>query len=175
MLLVPTNFMQCDEIFGAELRAGDFAIPLSRTGVNRVDLRDVGEVAAAALTDPGFPAGSYPVAGPASLSGAECARVWAAELGRPVRYTGDDPAAFAAAAARHLDGRKLRDWLGSFAYLRRHGVPTSARQVAITTRLLGRAPTGYPEYVARTAAGWRRGGDRPDVVTGPATAVAGGH
>ena len=42
-----------------DLRDGRYVLPTHRAGVNRIDLRDVGEVVARAMTDPGFPAGTH--------------------------------------------------------------------------------------------------------------------
>ena len=91
----------------------------SPKGLNRVDLRDVGEVAAGILLDPTTPSGTYPVVGPRDVTGPECARVWAQALGRPVRYAGDDDAALEAALAAHLTGYRHDDWLSSLRKLRR--------------------------------------------------------
>jgi uncharacterized protein YbjT (DUF2867 family) len=154
VLLVPSNFMQNDDTFADEIRDGRFVTPLSSRGVNRVDLRDVAEVAARALTEDGFPSGSYLIAGPQSLSGAECARIWSDQLGRPVVYTGDDDAAFQAALDHHLAGKKMEDWGRSFRLLRRLPVHARPEEIAITTRLLGHAPRGYSSFVAERAAAW---------------------
>jgi uncharacterized protein YbjT (DUF2867 family) len=116
VVLAPTNFMQNDEIFRDDIVAGVFPEPLA--GINRVDLRDVGAIAADALLRPDFPTGVYSVVGPETLSGRQCAQTWARALGRPVRYAGDDDAAWTAAYRRRLTGRKLTDWLSSFRLLK---------------------------------------------------------
>jgi uncharacterized protein YbjT (DUF2867 family) len=152
VLLVPTNFMQTDEVLLDVIRAGRFVQPASPKGLNRVDVRDVGEAAARVLTDPSFPAGSYPVVGPRSLTGPECARVWSEALGREVRYVGDDDAAVEAALTEHLHGHRRGDWLASFRALRGFAVKTTATDLATTERLLGRPPTDYVDYVARVLA-----------------------
>lgn len=152
VVLVPSNFMQTDEVLLDVIRAGRFVQPASRRGLNRVDVRDVGEAAARVLLDPAFPAGSYPVVGPRSLTGPECARVWSEALGRPVRYVGDDDAQVEAALTEHLEGHRRDDWLASFRALRGFAVRTSAPDVATTQRLLGRPPTDYVDFVARVLA-----------------------
>ena len=54
--------------------------------VNRVDVRDVAEIAAQALLRPCLPGGRATViAGPESLSADDCAQIWTEESGRPVR------------------------------------------------------------------------------------------
>ncbi|HEX6359087.1 SDR family oxidoreductase [Actinophytocola sp.] len=147
------NFAQNDEIFREDILGGTFPTPLHPDGVNRVDLRDAAEVITTALADPDFPAGSYKVVGPESLSGEQSARIWAEELGRPVRYTGDDPNWREALAAR-LSGRKLEDWIRSFELLGSMPLPTDPADVEATTELLGHAPRSFRDYVHHTATHW---------------------
>lgn len=152
VLLVPTNFMQTDEVLREVIAGGLFVQPASPKGLNRVDVRDVGEVAARVLLDPDFAPGSYPVVGPRSLNGPECARVWSEALGRPVRYAGGEDDVVEAALTRHLEGHRRDDWLASFRALRGIAIATSAKDLATTERLLGRAPTDYVDFVARVVA-----------------------
>ena len=146
VLFSPSNFYDNDELFLDDIRAGQYPMPMR--GVNRVAVSDVGELCARALLDPDFPSGSYPVSGPRSFTGAQSAQVWAEALGRPVAYTGDDADAWHAALDRRVPpGKKNRDFRASFRALGRIAVKTSAADVAETTRLLGRAPLGYADYV----------------------------
>jgi uncharacterized protein YbjT (DUF2867 family) len=145
VLLVPSNFMQNDDVFLDDIYAGEFCQPLA--GANRVDLSDVAQVASTALLDDEFPSGAYSLVGPESLSGEQCAAVWQRELGRVVRYVGNDATAWRTAFARHLQGRKLVDWEASFTALAKLKVSTSAADLAETRRLLGRDPRSYAEFV----------------------------
>jgi uncharacterized protein YbjT (DUF2867 family) len=155
VLLAPTNFMQNDDTFAEEIRAGRFVTPLCAKGVNRVDLRDVAEIAARALTEADFPSGSYVVAGPDSLSGEESARLWSEQLERPVDYTGDDDAQFQAALDRHLTGQKRIEWGRTYRVLRRMPLHARPEEVAETAALLGHAPRDYAGFVADRAVSWR--------------------
>lgn len=161
VMLVPSNFMQNDEVFADEVRAGRYVTPLSEKGVNRVDLRDVGEVAARALVDGDLAPGAYDLSGPRSIGGRECAAVWAEALGRPVAYLGDDDTLMAETFARHLSGQRLADWTASFRFLRRMSMPTRPRQVAATRALLGREPHSFEDYVRDTVAAWHAGAAGP--------------
>ncbi|MGY1828122.1 SDR family oxidoreductase [Blastococcus sp. SYSU DS0541] len=158
IMLAPSNFMQNDEVFAEEIRAGRFVTPLSDKGVNRVDLRDVGEAAARALVDGDVAPGSYDVAGPRSVGGRESAAVWAEALGRPVVYLGDDDEVMVRTFARYLDGPRLADWTASFRVLRRISMPTSRRGLRTTRQLLGREPRSFDTYVHDTVAAWRAAG-----------------
>jgi uncharacterized protein YbjT (DUF2867 family) len=152
VIICPSNFMQNDEVLIDVIRGGEFVHPCHPKGLNRVDLRDVGEVAAGILLDPSTPSGTYPVVGPRDVTGPECARVWAQALGRPVRYVGDDDAALEAALAAHLTGFRHDDWLSSLRKLRGFEVHATPEELATTERLLGRAPTDYTEFVRRVVA-----------------------
>jgi len=152
VIICPSNFMQNDEVLIDVIRGGDFVHPCHPKGLNRVDLRDVGEAAAGILLDPSTPSGTYPVVGPRDLTGPECAQAWAEALGRPVRYAGDDDAALEAALGAHLTGYRHDDWLSSLRKLRGFEVHATAEELETTERLLGRAPTQYTEFVRRVLA-----------------------
>ena len=147
------NYFQNDELIRDEILGGAYYLPAHGSGVNRIDLRDVAEVVARAMTDPAFPTGAYGLVGPASISGAQAAQIWSDVLGRTVRYEGDGPN-WPSVLDRHLSGAKLADYRRTLAFLARHGVPTSARDVAATTALLGHPPRSYEEYVQATAQRW---------------------
>ncbi|MFW5473053.1 SDR family oxidoreductase [Knoellia sp. CPCC 206450] len=146
------NFMQCDEVLLDVIRDGKFVLPTHPKGLNRVDLKDLGDIAANVLLDPGTPAGAYPVCGPRSLTGKECADTWSDALGTPVEYVGDDDEAIDTALTAHLTGYRLDDWKSSFRALRGFAVKTKQSELDATTRLLGRPPTDFTEFVRRVVA-----------------------
>ncbi|MDR7276024.1 SDR family oxidoreductase [Catenuloplanes atrovinosus] len=149
----PTNFYQNDEIVRADILAGRYPLPSHPRGVNRIDLRDVGEVLARALTGPDLPRYRGPLVGPASVSGREAAETWSRALGREVEYRAGD-AEWRAALARGLSGQKLADFTNTYRLISRIAVPTAPRDVAAITELLGRPPRTYEEYVRDTAPTW---------------------
>ncbi len=155
VMLVPSNFMQNDEVFGEEIRAGRYVGAMSDKGVNRVDLRDVGEVAARALLDGDLAPGAYDVSGPRSVGGRESAAVWAEALGHPVAYLGDDDTLMADTFARYLSGQRLADWTASFRALRKMSMATRPKDVAATRALLGHEPRSFEDYVRETVHSWR--------------------
>ena len=117
-------------------------------------MRDVSEISASALLDPDFPGGQYVIVGPESLSGQQCADIWAAELSRPVRYLGDDEQAWRPAIARRLTGTKQADWLYTFEVLSTTEIPTDPGALKATEQLLGHPPRNYRTYVRDTARKW---------------------
>ena len=147
------NFYQNDELIREEILAGRYSLPTHDDGVNRIDLRDVGEVVSRALTDPEFPPGGHALAGPESVSGRQAARIWSDALGHPVRYDGARPD-WATPLSRRLSGQKLTDFQRSYGFLAKRGTPTSQADVAATTRLLGRPPRRYETYVRDMAGAW---------------------
>ena len=169
VMLVPSNFYDNDLTFLPDILTGSFPTPLR--GVNRVAARDVGEVAAIALTDPSFPSGSHDISGPATLSGAESAAVWAEALGRSVRYTGGDADAWEAALSRRVPpGKKRNDWRNSFRALSWLRMSTSAREVQQTALLLGRKPMRYRDWVLSQVDGLSE--DQPDLGQRAGTAAS---
>jgi len=144
VIFSPTNFYQNDDIFADDIRAGRFPMPMRR--VNRVDVRDLAELCARALLEPSYPAGEHTIAGPESLSGQECALIWSQALGRTVTYVGDDDAVWQPIFRQRLHGKKLQDMHNSFVFLGRRSVVVP-RAVAATTKLLGRAPRSYRDFV----------------------------
>ena len=146
VLLAPINFFQNDEIFRDDLRRGEFPMPMR--SVNRVDVRDVAEIAAQAMLRPAFPAAEHVIAGPESLSAADCAQIWTEESGRPVRagFTGDVD--WDVLTSNRLSGKKVHDYRNVFLALRRRAWPATAEQIRQTSQLLGRSPRRYRDYVA---------------------------
>jgi uncharacterized protein YbjT (DUF2867 family) len=84
------NYFQNDEVIRADILDGHYTLPTHPAGLNRIDLRDVGELVARALTDASFPTGRYGAdhrraGGPALERGA---RPTGALRGRPSRLAG---------------------------------------------------------------------------------------
>ncbi len=154
IVLMPSNFCQNDELFRDAILGGTFPQPLGHGGMNRVDVRDVGDAAARALLDPSLPAGAYPVIGPASPNGPECAATWSSAIGREVVYTGDSDE-WIRWIDSALTGHKHADYIASFELIRGYSLPTDPAHLRQTTELLGRPPRTYADYVHDTARRWR--------------------
>lgn len=155
VVLMPTNFFQNDELFRAQIAEGVFSQPFRRP-INRVDVRDVACAAARACLDLTLPSGAYPVVGPESLDAADCARTWSLALQRQVSPAGPDDDAFERTLERQVTApKKLSDFRASYALFAKLNLPTSARDLAQTTALLGRPPTSYAAYVGELVTGMR--------------------
>src|SRR5664280_1652341 len=77
--------------------------------MHRVDVRDIAEAAAIALTQPGHSGKTYSVVGPRAWTGTEISEMLARHLGKPVTYVGDDLKAWAAQMRAFMPGWLVRD------------------------------------------------------------------
>jgi len=64
--------------------------PIGDLGLSRVDIRDIAEAAAIALTKPGHEGQTYNVVGPQVHTGKSTAEVWSRALGKTIAYGGND-------------------------------------------------------------------------------------
>jgi uncharacterized protein YbjT (DUF2867 family) len=155
-VLSPNNFFQND--LGLEepiTRYGVYAAPIGGVGCSRVDVRDIGDAAATTLLEDGHEGRDYPLVGPDILTGEGCAAVWARHLGRKVAYGGDDLDAWAEDVRSMMPEWLIHDLCVMFAYFQEHGLKASEEEVEVVTRLLGRPPRSFDEFVAEIAPGWR--------------------
>ncbi|NJQ03825.1 NmrA family NAD(P)-binding protein [Streptomyces zingiberis] len=132
--------------------AGELAVPLGDCGQTFVDLGDVAEVAARALTEEGHTGRTYEVTGPESLSFREVCAVIGEASGRRLDFHGD-PASYRS-SQREL-GRpeeEVEQDLAAFAALRRLG---DAEPLDTVERVTGRPPRRFAEYAAAAADRWR--------------------
>lgn len=122
-------------------------LPAGQARVAFLDVRDLGEVAARALADPGPHAGqAYALTGQQSPSFDEVARVLATELGRSVRY---EPVSLPA-YLRHLRRKRGLGWGQALLYARLHlGLRWGEgnRPTPDLGRLLGRPARTIGDYV----------------------------
>ena len=84
---MPSYFRQVPNIVGKGL----LMLPMADARIASIDIGDVAEVAALALTEPGHEGRTYPLTGPAALSMAEVAVELSAVTGKPIRYVNVDP------------------------------------------------------------------------------------
>lgn len=145
VILLATNFMQNDDLALDAIAEGRFPMPIGTKGLNRVDVRDIGDAAARALVDESVAPGAHPVIGPASVTGPECAAEWSRALGRPIAYAPED---FAEVATAKLQGKKQSDFVASHRLLAKLSIPTDVEALRRTSELLGRPPRSYADYVS---------------------------
>lgn len=153
VILRPANLYQRDELHRVELVEGRYPQPLGARGVNRVDARDVGLAGARALLGDLAP-GVYPIVGPQAWTGAECAALWSAALGRRVRYVGDNIETWARRVTARLPDTSVEALRDHYRELQRGGGRVDAEDLRRCAEALGRAPIPYARYVASAAGRW---------------------
>jgi uncharacterized protein YbjT (DUF2867 family) len=107
-VLRPNYFMQNTlQVAPAVAESGRYEDAAGGARLSMVDLRDVGEAAAAVLTGPDHAGKTYHLTGAEALSGADVARLFSAALGRDVQVMDLDPAE----QHRRLAGYGLPAWV----------------------------------------------------------------
>jgi len=155
-ILRPNNFYQNDYWFkDVLLQYGVYPQPLGSAGVSRVDVRDIAEAAAIALTTKGHDGQSYDLVGPEAVTGASTAKSWSAALGKPIVYGGDDLDAWEKQQLQYSPDWTVFDFRYMYEHFQKHGLIASAEAIARQTRLLGHAPRAFDAFAKETAAAWR--------------------
>ncbi len=163
-ILRPNNFFQNDYwVKEALLQFGVYPTPLGSAGVSRVDVRDIAEAAAVALTTAGHEGETYDIVGPDVLTGEAVAQAWGRALGKPVSYGGDDLDAWEAQSLQFMPDWMVYDYRHMWAHFQTHGLKASAEAIARQTKLLGHAPRSFDAFAAETAAAWKT--TKPPVVS----------
>lgn len=153
-ILRPSNFYQNDWWFKEPLlEHGVYVQPLGDVGVSRVDVRDIGEAAANALTGSGFEGKTYTLGGPDELTGEQCAQIWSEALDREIGYAGDIDA-WSEAARQAMPAWMVWDFAIMFRMFHERGLIASDEQLAETQKLVGHPPRSYHAFVKELAPSW---------------------
>ncbi len=126
------------EVHGDALRQGEIAVPAGDGETSFVDARDVGRVAATALTEPGHDGVAYDLTGPAALTYDEVAAVASDVLGYPVEYTSPSLPGFVLGSLRA--GRPLGFALVMAGIYTTARLGLAGRVTGDVERVLGRPP-----------------------------------
>lgn len=146
-VLFPTSFYQNDvALRDLILGPGIYPNPIGSGGINRVDVRDIAEVAAKALLDHGMESREIPVVGPDTWTGESIAALYTDVLGRKVRYMGDDLKAWAANAKGFIPEWLIHDLAFMFAQFQKEGLAASQEEQAQTRAILGREPRSFRDF-----------------------------
>jgi uncharacterized protein YbjT (DUF2867 family) len=130
------------------VRSGTIAFPAGNVAEPFIDVDDIADVAAAALTEAGHAGKIYELTGPRLLTFADAAREISEASGRDVRYVPIASADYAAALAEHLPGEYVTFLSELFAHvLDGH----NAHVTSGVESALGRKPRDFRDY-AQTAA-----------------------
>lgn len=146
----PNLFFQNDLADRGDIEGGVYCLPVGSVGCSSVDVRDIAEAAAIALTSEGHDGKTYNIVGPEIVTGADCAAAWSRALGRPVGYVAD-PASWVSRISRFIPPWLAYDLELMFRHFDRHGFRAGPADVDAVTALLGRAPRRYEAYAREQA------------------------
>ena len=156
-IIRPNYFFQNDASLKDLLTKADiYPMPLGTVGISAVDIRDIAEAAAIALTSDGHYGKTYNLNGPEVLSGPKVASIWSELLRKEIRYPGENMDAFE---------EKMRDQAPSWSafdirmmfqgYLER-GFVAGPGDLETLTDLLGHSPRRYEDFARQTILAWQQ-------------------
>ena len=152
----PNNFYQNDLWFkDVMLQYGVYPQPLGSKGSSRVDVRDVAEVAVAALTTGAHNRKIYNLVGPEAVTGESTAAEWSRALGKTIKYAGDDLDAWEAQNRAYLPPATLYDFKLMYAFFQREGFQATPADLAQLTSVLGHPPRAFAAYASEMAKAWK--------------------
>jgi len=153
----PNNFFQVDTWFkDIILGAGIYPQPLGSAGLSRVDVRDIAEAAAIALTTGGHEGQTYNLVGPDVLTGPGTAEAWGRALGREIRYAGEDMDAWEKQSLQYLPDWMAFDFRLMYEFFQKYGLEGTREDVDRLTKVLGHPPRRFQDFVRETAKLWTR-------------------
>jgi uncharacterized protein YbjT (DUF2867 family) len=150
------NFFQNDYSFkDAMLGHSLYPQPMGDVGLSRVDVRDIAEAAAIALTTSGHEGQTYNLVGPQVHTGKSTADAWSRVLGKTIAYGGDDLDAFEQQSLQYLPAWMAFDFRLMYTFFQEKGLKATHADIERQTNLLGHAPRSFEEFTAETARMWK--------------------
>jgi uncharacterized protein YbjT (DUF2867 family) len=110
-----------------------FFAPVGDAAVSAVDVRDIADVAAAALMGSGHEGATHTLTGPGAVTHAEMATALSAALGREITFTDVPPEAFAKSLHGILPPWQVEGLLEDYAHYRRGEAATVSSAVSDVT------------------------------------------
>lgn len=156
-ILRPNNFYQNDlGLREAVTAAGVYPQPIGNRGVTRVDVRDIADAAVNALFESGHTGRIYPLNGPRAWSGEETATVYTEEIGRTVRYGGDDVEAWGRQVSAFMPEWLVQDLQIMYRFFQEHGFEATAEELETQRKVLGHDPRAFETFVWELTPEWRK-------------------
>jgi uncharacterized protein YbjT (DUF2867 family) len=154
-ILRPNNFFQNDVWFKDAMLGYDvYPQPFGDAGLSRVDVRDIAEAAALALTTDAAKNETVNLVGPEILTATATAATWGGVLGRKIAYGGNDLDAWEKQSLAYMPAFMVFDFRLMYAFFQEKGLKAAPDDVARLTALLGHAPRRFDEFAAETARAW---------------------
>jgi uncharacterized protein YbjT (DUF2867 family) len=154
-ILRPNNFFQNDTWYKDVMLAYDvYPQPFGDVGLSRVDVRDIAEAAAIALTTGAADGETVNLVGGDVLTATATAATWGGVLGRKIAYGGNDLDAWEKQSLAFLPAWMVFDFRLMYAFFQEKGLKASPEDLARLTALLGHPPRRFEEFAAETARSW---------------------
>jgi uncharacterized protein YbjT (DUF2867 family) len=160
-VLRPSYFMQNDaNLRDGLVQQGRYGMPVGNVGVAMVDVRDIAEIAVAALLRLARAATPLPrevieITGPDVLTGDALATIWSGVLGKPVTHAGNDLDAWEAVMAGFMPSWSAHDLRLMLARFHIDGMLGKSNAVETLTGLLGHPPRRYRDLAGELAKAWQ--------------------
>jgi uncharacterized protein YbjT (DUF2867 family) len=155
-IIRPNYFFQNDATLKEPLTmASIYPMPLGPVGISAVDIRDIAEAAAIAMTSDGHYGKTYNLNGPEVLSGPNVAAIWSRLLGKEIRYSGNDMDAFEEQMRKRAPSWSAFDIRMMFQGYLERGFVAEAGDIETLTSLLGHEPRRYEDFATETIVNWQ--------------------
>jgi uncharacterized protein YbjT (DUF2867 family) len=155
-ILRPNNFFQNDYWFkDVMIQHGVYPQPMGDVGLSRVDVRDIAEAAAIALTTPGHEGQTYNLVGPDVQTGKSTAEVWSRALGKTISYGGNDLDAWEKQSLQSLPAWMVFDFRLMYSFFQDKGLKATQSDRDRLTKLLGHPPRRFEDFAIETARIWK--------------------
>ncbi len=157
-ILRPAYFIQNDLTIKDVITAyGVYPMPVGDKGLAMMDVRDIAEIAAIELlrreqATQLLPLTRINLVGPDTLTGMDVAGIWTDVLGRPIKYGGDDTAAFEQNLKQFMPAWMAYDMRIMGERFLTNGMLPEGGDVERLTKLLGRPLRSYRAFASETAA-----------------------
>lgn len=154
-ILRPNNFYQNDYWYRDAMLAHDvYPQPFGDAGLSRVDVRDIAEAAAIALSSDAAVGETVNLVGPELCTATSTAATWGGVLGRKIAYGGNDLDAWEKQSLAYLPAFAAFDFRLMYAFFQEKGLKATPADVARLTALLGHSPRRFDDFAAETARSW---------------------
>jgi uncharacterized protein YbjT (DUF2867 family) len=137
---------------GLIAQSGMFFAPIGDSAVSAIDVRDIADVAARALTEDGHKGATYTLTGPAAITHDEIAAALGNALGRTITFSDAPPEQFAVALQGILPPWQIEGTLEDYAHYRRGEAAYVTTTVSDVT---GNAPRDINQFCCDYADSFR--------------------
>ena len=156
-IIRPNYFFQNDlSVKDAITKAGVYPMPLGPTGISAVDVRDIAEATAIALTSDRHYGKTYNLNGPDLVSGIKAAELWSRLLGKKIQYTGHDMDVFEKQMRQAMPSWSAFDLRMMFQGYLERGFTAEDGDIETLTQLLGHAPRSYEQFATEAVQAWNK-------------------